>query len=134
MSSTVTATIRRLVANVVTMLQTRLELISVELQEEALRYATFFFLGLCALFCVFMALFLGVVFIIALFWDDHRFAMLSILMTFFAGAAAIIALWIRSQLRNKPRFLEQSIHVLKQDVQSVKSVVQPQTQSHQASE
>ena len=60
--------------------------------------------------------------------------MLSILMTFFAGAAAIIALWIRSQLRNKPRFLEQSIHVLKQDVQSVKSVVQPQTQSHQASE
>jgi len=108
--------ITRIVSTLVTMLQTRMELVTLELEEELVRFSTYFIVALIALFCAGVAISLLVFLIIALYWDEHRVAVLLSLIGFFSLASVVIAAWLRSQFLNKPRLLEQSIGEFKKDV------------------
>ena len=68
----ISASINRIVSTFVAILQTRLELVTVELEEELIRFATYFVYTLIALFCAGVAISLGILLIIAVFWDEHR--------------------------------------------------------------
>lgn len=94
------ARLRGFGATVLAILQTRLELLSTEVQEEKVRLggllawaaAAFFFLGFGA---VLLALFLTV-----LLWDSHRLLALGVfaaLFLFIGIAAAVIAARLASQ-------------------------------------
>ncbi len=108
--------IGRIVSTLVTMLQTRIELVTVELEEELVRFSTYFIVALIALFCAGVAVSLGVFLLIALFWDEHRVAVIVSLIGVFGVASIIISAWLRTQFLNKPRLLEQSIAEFKKDV------------------
>lgn len=101
--------------------QTRIELFTVELQEEAQRLLSYLILSLVALFCVIMAFLLGVFLIIVLLWDSYRILAVSGLIVFFGGAAALIAIGIRSSLRKKPRMLAYTRSEIARDIERLKS-------------
>ncbi len=111
----ITATITRLTGTLVAMMQTRLELVTVELEEEVVRLSSYFIVTLCALFFAGIALLLGIFLIIVLYWDAHRIAVLLSLITGFGSLSIGLALWLRIQFLNKPRLLEQSIAEFKKD-------------------
>ena len=52
--------------------QTRLELLSTEFEEEWLRLAGFVLIALAALFCIGVVIVLAEVFAVAAFWDSYR--------------------------------------------------------------
>jgi uncharacterized membrane protein YqjE len=102
-------------------LHTRLELAAVEVQEEAHRFLFYLLLSLLALFCVMVAIHLAVLLIIVLFWDTWRVGMICVLLVFFAGAAIIVGLGIRSSIRNKPGFLAYTRGELAKDIERISS-------------
>jgi uncharacterized membrane protein YqjE len=113
----ITNNINRIVSTLVAMMQTRLELISVELEEELTRIASYFVYALIALYCAGVAVSLGIFLVIALFWDEHRIAVLLTLIGLFGAISIFIAAWLRTQFLNKPRLLEQTIAELKKDTE-----------------
>ena len=111
--------IGRVVSTLVAMLHTRLELVSVELEEELIRFSSYFIVSLIALFCAGVAVVLVIFLIIVLFWDDHRIAVLLTLIGVFGAASILVAAWLRKQFLDRPRLFEHSIAELKKDVELI---------------
>jgi uncharacterized membrane protein YqjE len=116
---TIQSSISRIAATVVAMLQTRIELVSVELEEELVRFSTYFIATLIALFCAGVAVTLGIFLVIALYWDEHRIAVLLTLIGIFSVTSVALAAWVRNQFMTKPRLLENSIAELKKDAELI---------------
>jgi len=111
----------RMVSTLVAMLQTRLELASVELEEELVRFSIFFIATLVALFCAGVAVALVIFLVIALFWDTYRITVLLSLIGLFGIGSVLIAAWLRKQFLNRPRLFEHSIAELRKDVNLIHS-------------
>ncbi len=120
---------KRITATLVAMLYTRLDLASVELEEELLRFSSYFIYALVALYCAGVAISLGIFLIIVLFWDDHRIAVLLCLIGVFGVASILVAAWLRNQFLNKPRLFGQSISELKKDAELIRIIEIDQGQS-----
>lgn len=111
----------RLAASVLETLHTRLELISVEVEEEMARYSSYLLWTVVALFCAGIATLLAILLIVVLFWDSHREAVLLSLIAAFAGTALYLGWWLRVSMRNKPRLFGYSLEELKRDTATLRS-------------
>lgn len=111
----------RLAATVLETLHTRLELISVEVEEEMARYSSYLLWIVVALFCAGIAILLSILLVVVLFWDSHREAVLLSLIGVFAGIALFLGWWLRESMRNKPRLLAYSLEELKRDTATLRS-------------
>lgn len=104
-------------ATLVAMAQTRLELLTAELQEEIQSTASLLVWAFVALFTAGIGLFLAALAVIFVFWDTHR-VLASILVTAVFFAIAIGAmLRVRNKLRTKPRLLDATLTELARDRQ-----------------
>lgn len=103
-------------SNLLAILQTRLELAAVELEEESLRLFTYLLLALAALFCVFVALLLGILLIVVLYWDVNRIGVIASLVAIFGVAAVLLVAGICSSYRKKPRLLAYSRDEIAKDI------------------
>lgn len=112
--------VSRLAGTFIAILQTRLELIAIEVEEESLRFFSYFFFALAAMFCIGMAMLLGVLLIVVIYWDSHRVPVLVSLMAFFTFSSAAIALGIRQHYRMKPRMLSHTLTELSRDIERLK--------------
>lgn len=94
---------KRLLSTLTSILSTRLELLANEWQEERLRLTQMLFFSLLALFCFGIFVLLLTVFILVLFWDDHRLAVLGgMSVVFFAlGTLMTLSLYRLSQAKSK---------------------------------
>lgn len=110
----------RLAGTFIAILQTRLELIGVEVEEESLRFFTYFFLALAAMLCFGMALLLGVMLVIVIYWDTQRLAVLISLMVVFVLSGAAIMLGVRRNYRMKPRIFSHTLQELSRDIERLK--------------
>jgi uncharacterized membrane protein YqjE len=118
--------LRGYVAGAIGILQTRLELLSTEFQEEKLRLGTllgyaaaaFFFLGFGA---VLLALFLTV-----LLWDSHRLLALGIFTALFLAFGIIAALAAARIGRQGSRLFAASIAELAQDREMLRPDDEPE--------
>lgn len=106
---------RRLLSTLVSIVTARLELLANELQEERLRLSQMLLFALLALFCFGMGILLIAVFIVVLFWDDHRLAALGALSAFFLALGTVMALLLRSKAQEKPRLFSTSLAELAKD-------------------
>ncbi len=107
--------VKRLASTLISIVATRLELLSNELQEERLRLAQMLLFYVCALFCFGMGVLLLTVFIVVLYWDDHRFAVLGgLCMLFFALGALMMMLW-RNMARSRSKLFSASLAELSRD-------------------
>jgi uncharacterized membrane protein YqjE len=111
----------RLAATVLETLHTRLELFSVEVEEEMARYSSYLLWIVVALFCAGVAILLTILFIVVIFWDSHREAVLLTLIGVFAGVALYLSWWLRESMRNKPRLLGYTLDELKRDTSTLRS-------------
>ncbi len=104
-----------LAASLIAVLQTRIELLSTEIEEEWLRIAALVMIGLAALFCAGMAIILLVALIVAAFWDSYRLLAIG----FLAGAFFMVGLvfWrsLLMRYQAKPRLFSASLDELRKD-------------------
>lgn len=106
---------KRLLHTLVSIASTRLELLANELHEERLRLTQMLFFALAALFCFGMGVMLLTVFIVVLFWDEHRLTVLGGLCLIFFAAGASMALLLRGKALEKPRLFSASLGELARD-------------------
>jgi len=107
----------RLAATLLAIVQTRVELVATEVEEESLRYFSYLMLSLAAMFCFGIAITLGVLLAVVLYWDTHRVTILSVMMALFAFAGIMIALRVRNQFRFKPKLLAHTMTELSRDAE-----------------
>ena len=113
----IVASVSRLAGTLIGILQTRLELATVELEEETLRFFSYFLFVLVAMFCLCMAILLSVLLIVVAFWDTYRVAVLVSLIVAFGLGALLIGSGIRKNYRNKPKILSYTLSELGKDVE-----------------
>ena len=116
----ITDSIVRLGTSLIATLHTRLELASVEIEEEFGRYASYFLLSLFALFCGIVSILLIILLVLILFWDSHRELALFGLIALFAIATLSIVLYLKSEFKNKPRLFAASHNELQSDIEALR--------------
>jgi uncharacterized membrane protein YqjE len=103
------------IATLVAIAHTRLQLLTTELQEEVQEVAQLLIWSFVALFAAMMALFLGALTVIFVFWDTHRILAALIMTALFLAIAAAGALMLRRRLRSKPPMLDATLAELAKD-------------------
>lgn len=100
---------------------TRLELLTTELQEEVREVGEILVWSFVALFAAMMALFLGALTVIFVFWDTHRVLAALLMTAAFLLIAAIAALLLRNKMRTKPPLLDATLAELARDRDQLKA-------------
>lgn len=114
------ASISRLLATFVSILQTRLQLLTTEIQEEVNRAAGMALLALIALFTALIGLMFGGLTIVFVFWDTHR-VLAAVLVT--AGLlilAAVAVIMLMFKVQSHKRFLDATLSELSQDTEALR--------------
>jgi uncharacterized membrane protein YqjE len=116
--------LRSFLASWVAVVKTRVEIISVEIEEQREWLANLILMAVGALFCISLGLILLTLFIVVLFWEtDARQWVLG----GFAGLYLLggLALWmaVRKKMKNKPRIFSTTAAELGKDY----STLQPRT-------
>jgi uncharacterized membrane protein YqjE len=100
---------------------TRLELLTLELQAEVRRAAGLLAIGFFTLFCAGMGCLLAGLSLIFAFWDSQRI-LVSVLVTAFFFLLASLGAWkLSSQLRHKPPMLGDTLAELRKDRDRLRS-------------
>lgn len=119
-TSRLSASVRGLAATLIELAQVRLELFSVEAQEEVLRVASLLAYGAIALFCLALGLgFLAILITVAL-WDTHRLLALAVFAALFLLAGLLAAWRARERVQRGSRLFSASIDELRQDREALK--------------
>lgn len=106
---------KRALSTLTSIVSTRLELLANELQEERLRLTRMLFFALFALFLFGIGILLLTAFILVLFWDEHRLAVLGGLSVLFFALGTLVALLLRHQSQIKPKLFSDSLAELSKD-------------------
>ena len=107
----------RLAATLLAIAQNRAELVATEVEEESLRYFSYLMLSLAAMFCLGIAVVLGVLLAVVLYWESHRIGILVTLTGVFALIGIMLALHVRKLYRLKPKLLGATIAELGRDTE-----------------
>lgn len=109
------ASLRGLAATLVELAQVRLELFSVEAQEEVLRVAGLVVYGVIALVSLALGLcFLAILITVAV-WDEHRLVALSVFTGLFLLVGLVAVGQARARVLRGSRLFSASIDELRQD-------------------
>lgn len=107
--------LRRLAATLIALLQTRLELLATELEEERVRLVQVLLWGCIALAFLLLGVVMLTLFVVVLFWDTHRVLVSGLLaLTFIAIGLAAVAV-ARSRARARSRLFSASLAELAND-------------------
>lgn len=107
--------LRGLAATLLGLAQVRLELLSVEAREEALRLGEILLYGAIALTMLSVGVAFFAIFLTVLLWDSHRLLALAVFATLFLSGG-IVAAWVaRDRVRQGSRLFAQSIRELQKD-------------------
>jgi uncharacterized membrane protein YqjE len=107
--------LKRLTGTVLAIIQTRLELLSNELEEERLRIKQMLFYGIVALFFFGLSIMLLTVFIVALFWDSYRLQVVGGLVALFFFAGLLVLNALRRVARERSKLFSASLAELADD-------------------
>lgn len=116
-----TASLKTLAGTVLELLQLRLELLSVEAQEEVQRLGGLLIYGAVAVTFLSLGLgFLAILITVAL-WDSHRLLALAVFATLFLTLGGVCAWLARERAMAGTRFFSSSADELKRDRESLRS-------------
>ncbi len=111
--------LRRILLTLVTLAHTRLELVTIEIEEEARRLTGTVLWMVAGVLCAGFGVLLLALTIVIAFWDGHRLlAAMLVTLAFLAGAAFAL-LTVRRRLRERPRLLASTIAELKRDARAL---------------
>ena len=109
------ASLQRMLATLITLVQTRLELVSVEIEEQIEHAAAVLLWSIAAIFFASLSILLLALTIVIAFWDEHRLLAASLVTASFALTAVLAALVVRRRLRVRPRFLAATVREFERD-------------------
>ena len=104
-----------LLATLVSAAETRVGIFASELQEERIRLTRLLLLGAVTLFCLGLGITLLSLFIVVLYWDSNRLAVLGILCGLFLGIGLISAIVLAFLARDQKRPLQETTDTLAKD-------------------
>jgi uncharacterized membrane protein YqjE len=107
--------LKRLASTLTSIVSTRLELLANELQEERLWLTQMSLYALFTIFCFGMALLLLTIFIVVLFWDANRLAVLGGLSILFIVLGTLMANILRVKAKSRPKLFSVSIAEFSKD-------------------
>lgn len=110
-----------LAATLVAIVQTRLELLSVDLEEERQHLFTIMLLALVAVFLLGIGIVLAAILIMVIFWDTHRLLVLALLTVLFLLLGSATGAYALHRVRAKPRLFSSSLSELQKDQQQLTS-------------
>ena len=115
------SSVRRVADTCVSSIHNRVELLSIELQEEKNRLVRLLLWTGAALFAAFLAITVITIGIVMLFPEDKaKFALIGFGLVY-ALAAVVIAVKLRGEVRNAPPPLADTLSELRKDLQSLRS-------------
>jgi uncharacterized membrane protein YqjE len=115
------ASLANVLASLIGIVQTRLELFSTELHEEARNAASVLLWAFIAVLAAGMTLFLGALALIFAFWDTHR-VLVSLLVTgAFLAIALVAALMVRARLKGRGRPFDATLAELAKDGEQLRA-------------
>lgn len=107
--------LRRMLATLIALVQTRLELATVELEEQLAHAASVLLWSITAVFFGSLTVLLLALTIVIAFWDQHRLLAAGLVTAAFAATAAVAVLVVRHRVRTRPRFLASTVDELARD-------------------
>jgi uncharacterized membrane protein YqjE len=113
---------RGVLAALLEMAHTRLQLASTELEEERLRLAVLLLYATAALFFLGVGIVLASMLLVVLLWEDHRILVLAVLTSTFLSIGAGLALAWRRRSIGKPPLLSTTIEELRRDEQALRHI------------
>lgn len=115
--------IRSFLASWVAVVKTRVEIISVELEEQREWIEQLVLLAVASLFCVSLGLILLTLLIVLLFWESYRLWVLGGFAFLYLGGAVLFWVLLRQKLKMKPRIFSSTAAELAKDY----ATLQPRT-------
>jgi uncharacterized membrane protein YqjE len=109
------SSIKNLAATGASIAQTRLELLSVDVQIARSKFISLLVMIVCALFFLFFGLVMLSLLIVIYSWESDRMLALSLLTSCFIAIGLILAILIMRSLRTMPKLFEASIAELAKD-------------------
>ena len=122
------ASLRSFWGVIVAILYTRLDLVTLELEEEATRAAQLLAIMLAALLCIGITLFFVMFFLVVTFWED-RVLVLAIICSLGVIASATLVIIAKKMIKDRPKFLSQTLAELRRDVEGLRPVTKPEEKS-----
>jgi uncharacterized membrane protein YqjE len=116
----ITETVGRIGSTLVAMARTRLELAAVEAREEAQAVLGYAAWALLAAFLGAFAFMLAALFVIVLFWDEHRLLAIGAMAGLFALAAVLILAKVRAGFTARGPMLAATRAELGKDIAFIK--------------
>jgi len=113
--------LRRLAGTLLAAVQTRLELVATDIEEERAWIARMAVLVGLAAFFLALAVNLVVLFLVVLFWDKNRLLAIGALAGVFAALALALALAARSAALRRPRLFSATLAELRKDREDVRA-------------
>ena len=113
------ASLRGTLATLLTLGRTRLELVSVEIEEQIEFAAGVLLWSIAAIFFGSLAVLVLALTIVIAFWDTHRLLVAGLVTGGLAATAVIAVLVVRARIANRPRLLAATLGELKRDADSL---------------
>jgi uncharacterized membrane protein YqjE len=120
-TSSLLAASQRLLATSVEILHTRIEIVTTELEEAGASARQLAVHALVALLFLAVGLLLATLFVVVLFWETQRLAVLGGFAFLYLGIGTGAVLLVRRRLRNRPRLFSTTLSELDKDRESLTS-------------
>jgi uncharacterized membrane protein YqjE len=115
------SSVRRVADTCVSSIHNRVELVSVELQEEKIRLVRLLLWTGAALFAAFLAITVITIAVVMLVPEDSRNVAISAFGLLYVIVAIVVALKLRAEIRNAPPPLNDTMTELKKDLECLRS-------------
>jgi uncharacterized membrane protein YqjE len=113
------SSLKGLVSTGASIAQTRLELISTDVQIARAQFLNLFVMVIFTLFCLFFGLVMLAILVVIYSWETDRIMALSLLTAIFLGVGCILALVVLHSLKTMPKLFEATITELAKDRQEL---------------
>jgi len=120
-STGVLASLRSLVANVLALTHTRLQLLASDLEEQRLRALEMIVLGAIAFFCGTLGVVLVSAWIVVAFWDNYRLVTLGVLAAAYFVVCVVVLMRLKAKMLSRPQLFAASLAELQRDEELLRS-------------
>jgi uncharacterized membrane protein YqjE len=107
--------VRACVATTASLVRTRLEIISAELEEQREWLQSLLLLAVAGVFLLSMGIVLVTLFVVVLFWETHRTAVLGGFSALYLGAGVWAVLALKAKLGTRPKLFSTTTAELAKD-------------------
>lgn len=107
--------LQRMLATLLEVVQTRVQIVATEYEEEGERLRELVVFGILTLFFVGFGLMFLTLFVVVLFWDTHRLYVLGGFALLYLGLAGVTGLILRRRLKSRPRLFATTLSELAKD-------------------